>query len=76
VGSKRDLILLADGIAKLTEELIGATASEDRTEIAALLDLARETYTIVKARVENPTVRGRSNRRPHHAICSSLVTPR
>ena len=66
MSSESDLVLLADGIAKLEEELAEAPATEDRTEIEALLELARETYTMVKARLENATrtARGRSNRRP------------
>jgi hypothetical protein len=48
-----DLVLLVDGIAKLEDELAEAPAAgEDRTEIEALLELARETYTMFKARLE------------------------
>jgi hypothetical protein len=47
-----DLVVLADGIAKLEDELAEAPAGEDMTEIEALLDLARETYTLIKARFE------------------------
>jgi hypothetical protein len=54
MSSLNDLVLLADGIAKLEDELAHAIATEDRTEIEALLDLARETYTVIKARVERP----------------------
>ena len=67
MSSESDLVLLADGIAKLEDELAGATGGEDRTELEALLDLARETYKVVMARLENATstARGRSNRRSH-----------
>jgi hypothetical protein len=65
MNSERDLALLADGIARLEDELAEATATKDRTELDALLELARETYAIAKARLENATsaARGRSNRR-------------
>ena len=43
MNSLNDLVLLADGIAKLEDELAQAIATEDRTEITALLDLARKT---------------------------------
>lgn len=52
MSNLNDLVLLVDGIAKLEDELAQAIATEDRTEIEALLDLARETYTVIKARVE------------------------
>lgn len=52
MSSERDLVLLADGIARLEDELADATGREDRTEIEALLQLARETYTRIKARAE------------------------
>ena len=65
MSSDSDLVLLVDGIAKLEDELAEATETEDRTEIEALLQLARETYTIVKARLENRTARARSNRHSH-----------
>ena len=52
MSSLNDLVLLVDGIAKLEDELAQAIATEDRTEIEALLDLARQTYTVIKARVE------------------------
>jgi hypothetical protein len=47
-----DLVLLVDGIAKLEDELAQVPVGEDKTEIEALLELARETYTMVKARLE------------------------
>ena len=52
MNSLNDLILLVDGIAKLEDDLAQAIATEDRTEITALLDLARQTYMVIKARVE------------------------
>ena len=52
MSGQRDLVLLVDGIAKLEKELAQVPPGEDKTEIEALLDLARETYTMVKARVE------------------------
>jgi hypothetical protein len=60
MSSLNDLVLLVDGIAKLEDELAAAIATEDRTEIEALLDLARETYTVIRARVEK--------RYPHHSL--------
>ena len=66
MSSESDLVLLADGIAKLEDELAEATAREDRTEIEALLELAREVYTTIRARFENDTARGRRNRRSHY----------
>ena len=65
---ERDLVLLADGIAKLEDELAEAGERHDRTEIEALLELARETYTVVKARMENPPRRPRArvSRQPHY----------
>jgi hypothetical protein len=62
MSNESDLVLLADGIAKLEDELAEAIATEDRTEIEALLELAREAYTIVKARLERRSARRRSNR--------------
>ena len=72
MSGQSDLVLLIDGIAKLEEELAQVPAGEDRTEIEALLDLARETYTMVKARLE---------KRPRHpasvsTICSDIDRPR
>jgi hypothetical protein len=52
MNSLKDLVLLVDGIAKLEDELAQAIETEDRTEITALLDLARQTYLVIKARVE------------------------
>jgi hypothetical protein len=52
MSSLNDLVVLVDGIAKLEDELAQAIATEDRTEIEALLDLARETYKVIKARAE------------------------
>ena len=52
MNNLNDLVLLVDGIAKLEDELAQAIATEDRTEITALLDLARQTYLVIKARVE------------------------
>ena len=52
MNSLNDLVLLVDGIAKLEDELAQAVATEDRTEITALLNLARQTYMVIKARVE------------------------
>jgi len=52
MNSLNDLVLLVDGIAKLEDELAQAIATEDRTEITALLNLARQTYMVIKARVE------------------------
>jgi hypothetical protein len=68
MGSDNDLVLLADGIAKLQDELAHAPADEDRTELEALLELARETYKVVKARLEKatgPALR-RMNRPAHY----------
>ena len=50
MNSLNDLVLLVEGIAKLEDELAQAIATEDRTEITALLDLARQTYRVIKAR--------------------------
>ena len=55
MSSESDLFLLADSIAKLQEELALVPPSEDKTELEALLDLARETYTVVKAKLQKPT---------------------
>ena len=52
MSGQRDLVLLVDGIAKLEDELAHVPAGEDRTEIEALLNLARETYMMVKSRLE------------------------
>ena len=64
MASESDLVLLADGIANLQDELSNVPVGEDTTELEALLDLARETYRVVKARLEKPTGAslGRSNR--------------
>jgi len=69
MSSKSDLALLADSITKLAEELARATSHEDRIEIAALFELTRETYTIVKARLGNAARTVRVHRR------SSCATP-
>jgi hypothetical protein len=71
MSSLNDLVLLVDGIAKLEDELAQAIETEDRTEIEALLDLARETYKVIKARVEK--------RYPHRSspprTIAAAVTP-
>jgi hypothetical protein len=70
MGSESDLDLLADGIAKLQNELALVLSAEDKTEIeallelSALLELAREAYKAIQARLKNATgaSRRRSNR--------------
>ena len=60
MSSESDLVLLADSIAQLQDELAQLPPGEDRTELEALLDLARETYTVVKGRLQkapSPTPR-------------------
>jgi len=52
MSNESNLVLLADGIAKLEDELAQATAGEDKSEIEALLELARETYAIIQARLD------------------------
>ncbi len=52
MGNQNEFVLLVDGIAELEDELAQAPAGIDRAEIEALLELARETYTMVKARLE------------------------
>jgi hypothetical protein len=74
MSSERDLDLLADGIEKLLEELARVLAGEDQTEIeailelSALLEIAREAYTMIQARLKNATgaSRRRSNRSSHY----------
>jgi hypothetical protein len=75
MSSERDLDLLADGIAKLQDELAQVLSLEDKAEIevllelAALLELAQEAYTAIQARSKNATSasRRRSNRPSHHS---------
>ena len=52
MSNENELVLLADGIAELEDELAQAPAAIDKAELEALLDLARETYMVIKARVE------------------------
>jgi hypothetical protein len=52
MSNEDDLAVLADGIAELEDVLAQAPAGEDRAELEALLELARDTYTMVKARLE------------------------
>jgi hypothetical protein len=72
MGSESDLDLLADSIAKLQDELAQLLSGEDKTEIeallelTALLELAREAYTVIQARLENAASRRRSNRRSQY----------
>jgi hypothetical protein len=53
--SKADLVLLADSIAKLQDELVQASSGEDKAEIEALLELAQVAYKAVKAKLQNTT---------------------
>ena len=51
VGTRIDLEQVDARLGvKLEDELAQAIATEDRTEITALLDLARQTYRVIKAR--------------------------
>jgi len=72
MSGQSDLVLLDDGIAKLEEEFAQVPVGEDRTEIEALLDLARETYTMVKARLEKRPKQPASV----STICSDIDRPR
>ena len=69
MGCESDLVLLVDGIAKLQDELAQVPEGEDRTELEALLDLARETYKVVKARLEKaPRTPPRRSNRPSYNL--------
>jgi hypothetical protein len=60
-----DLILLADCIESLQEELAQMPAGHDRIEIEALLEIAQETYKVMKARLQNaPNPSARRRNRP------------
>jgi hypothetical protein len=64
-----DLVVLADVIAKLQDDLVLVPAEEDRTEIEALLEIARDAYKVIKARLENSTGRPlRRGNRPSHSL--------
>jgi hypothetical protein len=75
MSSERDLDLLADGIAKLQDELVPLLAGEGKTEIetllelTALLELALEAYTAIQARLGKATSASRRRRnRPAHYL--------
>ena len=60
-----DLVLLADCIAELQDELAQMPVGNDRSEIEALLEIARETYKVMKARLQNtPNPSPRRRNRP------------
>jgi hypothetical protein len=73
-ANETDLDLLADGIEKLLGDLSRVVSGEDKTEIedvlelAALLEIAHEAYTMIQARLKKATraSRRRSNRPAHH----------
>jgi hypothetical protein len=60
-NSESDLAVLADGIAKLEDELARANVGDDRAELEALLELARDTYVVVQAKLDKkkPSLRRR-----------------
>ena len=74
MSSESDLDLLADGIEKLQDELVPLLVGEDKGEIeallelTALLELALEAYTVIRAKAKTPTgaARRRSNRSSHY----------
>ena len=76
MSSESDLVLLADGIAKLEEELAEAPATEDRTEIEALLELAREPTRWLRRDWKTPLAPRADEAIGVLSICSDLDTPR
>jgi hypothetical protein len=65
MSRESDFVLLADSIAVLQDELAQMPAGEDRAEIEALLEVARETYKVMKASLQNaasPSLRRRNRR--------------
>ena len=71
MSSERDLDLLADGIDKMLDELARVISGEDKTEfeavleLSALLEIAREAYTLIQARLKKRT--GTSRKRSHRS---------
>jgi hypothetical protein len=52
MSRESDFVLLADSIAVLQDELAQMPAGHDRAEIEALLEIARETYKVMKASMQ------------------------
>jgi hypothetical protein len=71
-----DLALLADSIAQLEDELAGATEIETLLELVCLLELAREAYTVTKARLEKrPSRRPRTKQSTLSLFAANLIHP-
>ena len=72
-----DLVLLADSIAQLEDELAGANEIETLLELVCLLELAREAYTITKARLEKrrPSRRPRTKQSTLSLFAANLIHP-
>ena len=74
MSSKSDLDLLADGIAELLDEVAQLLSGEDKAETEALLELAREAYTITKARLEKrPSRRPRTKQSTLSLFAANLI---
>ena len=60
-----ELVLLTECIESLQDELARMPVGHDRIEIEALLEIARETYKVMKARLQNaPNPSSRRRNRP------------
>ena len=71
-----DLVLLADSIAQLEAELTEADEIETLLELVCLLELAREAYTITKARLEKrPSRRARTKQSAPSLFAANLIHP-
>ena len=71
-----DLVLLADSIAQLQNELTEADEIETVLELVCLLELAREAYTIIKARLEKrPSRRARTKQSALSLFAANLIHP-
>ena len=71
-----DLVLLANSIAQLEHELTEADEVETLLELVCLLELARKTYTMIKARsAKRPSRRARTKQSAPSLFAANLIHP-